>query len=257
MRQDRPESEWKTERRDHYRIVTDEIWQAVRARMGNDRLNAGTSGRGGCPKSLFGGLLHCSKCSGALVAVNKRYYGCVTRKERGSSTCEGVHISRQQTDERLLSVLRDELGADESQADIETTVRRYFAGECSGAQESAKHIREKIGEIANLTAVLAKIGISDAIMETLSKKENEREALKRTLAQTQVDADQFADIARRVREKTSELREALSGEATVEARQIIAKLMGPIGIERRKERTSRPTTTFPKGFLLQPLETCL
>jgi site-specific DNA recombinase len=149
-----------------------------------------------------------------------------------------VHISRQQTDERLLSVLRDERGADESQTDIETAVRRYFSSECSGAQESAKHIREKIGEltneIANLTAFLAKIGISDAIMETLSKKENEREALKRTLAQTQVDADQFADIARRVREKTSELREALSGEATAEARQIIAKLMGPIGIEAKE-----------------------
>ncbi|NLP65378.1 recombinase family protein [Paraburkholderia sacchari] len=237
VRQDRPESEWTTEHRDHYRIVTDEVWQAVRARMGTDRLNAGTSGAGRPPRTLFGGLLRCPSCGGAMVAVSARAYGCVTRKERGSAACPGVHLRREQTDERLLGVLRDELGADVSQADIEAAVRRYFAGEYAGAQESAKQIKEKIGEltdeIANLTAALAKIGVSDALLEALSKKEREREALKRTLAHTQVNADQFTDIARRVRERTNELREALSGDATAEARQIIAKLMGPIGIELR------------------------
>jgi site-specific DNA recombinase len=105
------------------------------------------------------------------------------------------------------------------------------------AQESAKQVREKIEalttEIANLTAVLAKIGVSDAIMETLSAKEKERETLKRMLAQSQVNASQFTGITKRVRDKVMELREALSGDATAEARQIIATLIGPIGIELR------------------------
>ncbi|HEX7937026.1 MAG TPA: recombinase family protein [Paraburkholderia sp.] len=237
VRQDRPESEWKTEQRDHYRIVSDELWKAVRQRMGADRLNAGTSGAGRPSRTLFGGLLRCPKCGGAMVSINKRYYGCVTRKERGARVCEGVHIFREQTDERLLSVLRDELYADDSQADIDAAVRHYFAGEFSVAQESAKQTKEKIAtlttEIENLTQVLAEIGISPAIMERLKKSENERETLKRTLARTQIHSDQFAGIARRVREKTRELREALSGDATTEARQIIATLMGPIGIELR------------------------
>ncbi|MEZ0604551.1 hypothetical protein ACAX43_20680 [Paraburkholderia sp. IW21] len=102
-----------------------------------------------------------------------------------------------------------------------------------------------------------RIGISDAIMETLSKRESEREALKRTLAQTQVNANQFADIARRVREKTSELREVLSAEATAEARQFIAKLMGPIGIEAKEGAYFATYDDVSKRLLLQRLETSL
>jgi hypothetical protein len=105
----RPESEWRTEQRDHYRIVSDELWQAVRQRMGADRLNAGTSGAGRPVRTLFGGLLRCPLCDGAMVAVSARAYGCVTRKERGAEVCKGVHLLRAQTDERLLGVLRDEL----------------------------------------------------------------------------------------------------------------------------------------------------
>ncbi|WP_144112679.1 recombinase family protein [Paraburkholderia sp. BCC1886] len=239
VQQDRPQDEWKTVKRDHYRIISDELWSAVRARMGADRLNAGTSGKGGFPKSLFGGLLRCPKCGGAMVSVNRRYYGCVTRKERGAHACEGMHIFREQTDERLLNVLRQELCSDEAQADIDSAVRRFFAAELLGAQETEKQAKDKIEsltrEIGNLTQALAEIGISAAIIERLEQSEAEREKLTQLLARTKGRRDLFTEVSQRVRQKTLELKEALTGDATNEAKRIIATLMGPIGIEQKED----------------------
>ncbi|WP_249216095.1 recombinase family protein [Burkholderia cenocepacia] len=132
IRQDRPESEWKVEQRDHYRIVSDEVWQAVRNRMGKDRLNGGTTGIGHPLRTLFGGYLRCSQCGGAMIAINALYYGCATRKERGVHACRGMNISRPQTDEQLLNVLRSELLSENAQADIDAAARRYFAAEMGG-----------------------------------------------------------------------------------------------------------------------------
>jgi site-specific DNA recombinase len=114
VRQDRPQDEWKTVKRDHYRIISDELWRKVRQRMGAERLNAGTSGAGRPARTLFGGLLRCPLCGGAMASVNQRHYGCVARKERGKHVCQGVNILREQTDERLLGILREELCADDA-----------------------------------------------------------------------------------------------------------------------------------------------
>ncbi|QSN62384.1 MULTISPECIES: recombinase family protein [unclassified Caballeronia] len=56
VRENRPEHEWKTEHRAHYRIVSDELWEAVRARMVSDRLNSGTIGKSAPLKTLFSAL---------------------------------------------------------------------------------------------------------------------------------------------------------------------------------------------------------
>ncbi|WP_374728686.1 recombinase family protein [Caballeronia fortuita] len=140
VREDRPELEWKTDHRDHYRIVQDDLWHAVRARMGADRLNSGAKGKSAPPRTLFSGVLCCALCGGALTAINPRYYGCVTRKERGKHACEGISVYREQTDERLLSVLRDELCSEPAQADIDagrspiSRARRYPPGRGQGRQ---------------------------------------------------------------------------------------------------------------------------
>ncbi|WP_081851893.1 recombinase family protein [Caballeronia zhejiangensis] len=98
QRHERPQSEWKTEHREHYRLLTDDLWNAVRARMGVDRLNAGSTGRSGVRRSLFSGLLRCPHCTGALLVVDRTRYGCVTRKERGRHACEGIFVVREHTD---------------------------------------------------------------------------------------------------------------------------------------------------------------
>ncbi len=237
VRENRPPSEWKTEQRAHYRMLPDELWFAVRARMGTDRLNSGTKGRSAPPRTLFAGVLRCAHCGGALTSINQRNYGCVTRKERGKHACEGISVLREQTDERLLGVLRDELCSEAAQADIDAVVRRYF-GSDDTEREAAKLAKSKIDtltkEMENLSQAIAELGMSAALIERFKRTEAEREALQQVLAKRKIGSDQYADIAQRVRRKTAELGKVLAG-STGEARQIIATLFGPIIVEKRDE----------------------
>ena len=101
-RLDRPQEEWVTDNRPELRIVSDELWQAVRERMGRATLQGGSAGKGKRPRTLFGGLLYCGKCGGAVVATNARNYSCAARKDRGAVVCEGVVAQRAVVDKRLM-----------------------------------------------------------------------------------------------------------------------------------------------------------
>ncbi|MDR0480578.1 MAG: zinc ribbon domain-containing protein, partial [Gallionellaceae bacterium] len=82
---------------------------AVRARIDGSRLANGSKSKGARPKTLFGGLLRCSKCGGAMIAVDKNYYGCAARKDRGEVVCVGTTVSRSAVEKRLLGTIRDDL----------------------------------------------------------------------------------------------------------------------------------------------------
>jgi site-specific DNA recombinase len=94
------------------------------------------------------------------------------------------------------------------------------------------------------------MGVSQAIVDRLRKTETEGHELKRELQQTQISADQFTGIAKRVWEKTLELKEALTGDSTSEARQIIVNLMGPIEIEVRDGAYFATYEDVPKWLLV-------
>jgi hypothetical protein len=67
------------------------------------------NGRNGMPPTLFGELIKCPHCGGGMVVVNSRLYGCTARKDRGSAICRGFTLPRKLADERLLTVLRNDL----------------------------------------------------------------------------------------------------------------------------------------------------
>ncbi|MBK6599932.1 MAG: recombinase zinc beta ribbon domain-containing protein [Proteobacteria bacterium] len=54
---------------------------------------SGHRGRGGAPRTLFGGLLRCGHCGGPMIAVHTRY-GCAAHKTRGSAICQGTSAPR-------------------------------------------------------------------------------------------------------------------------------------------------------------------
>ena len=85
----RPREEWHVAERPDLRIVDDETWSAVRARMEAPRQGVARRGRGGAPRTLFGGLLRCERCGGPMIAVHARYYGCAAHKTRGPADLHG------------------------------------------------------------------------------------------------------------------------------------------------------------------------
>jgi hypothetical protein len=118
----RPPEEWKIAERPGLRIVSDELWQTVRARMASPRRRSGQRGRSAPMRTLFGGLLRCAVCGGAMVAVQARYYGCAAHKDRGPTVCRGTFAPRRETDARLIGELQTVLAPD-AIAKIERRVR--------------------------------------------------------------------------------------------------------------------------------------
>src|SRR5205085_9134010 len=114
------------------------------------------------PRTLFGGLLRCGVCGGAMVAVHKRYYGCAAHKDRGPAVCTGTFAPRGETDRRLIAELRQQVLAPEAIAKIRIRVRDLLQDlQRRGNREVDAHTarRETLeGEINRLTTQSLKWG---------------------------------------------------------------------------------------------------
>lgn len=237
VRIDRPRHEWRIDERPALRIVSDEQWTAVRARMQAPAWRA--TKPGGQPRTLFGGLLRCAGCGGAVVAVDRYTYGCAAHKDRG--TCAGVRVARRAADARLVAAVRDELQDAEAIAHVRGQVRALLAGAERDAARLARERetrgRELEREIAHLVDAVASVGVSPAIAGRLRAAEAELAGL-RDLGGAVVtrESDRFADreIDAAYRRLLMRLQNALQGDVT-RARSLLADVLGPVRIERLGE----------------------
>ena len=100
-----PESEWIIEEVPELRIVSQDLWDAVKERQEKtrrtvtaDRARGIRSERARRPVYLFSGLLKCGQCGGSYTLVSGTNYGCANRKTRG--TCDnGLSIKRTELEE--------------------------------------------------------------------------------------------------------------------------------------------------------------
>lgn len=235
-RLDRPPEEWHVRDRPDLRIVPDDLWQATRARMSNPR-RAGGRGKGPPARTLFGGLLRCGHCGGAVTAIDGRQYGCVARKDRGPTVCTGVRVSREALDRRLLSMIRDDLASPEAMIELQTAVQRLVRDADAQRRKTAEQARSRALEvdrkIANLVAALSAAGHSDALLAALRAAEQERAALDTPIGPAP-DRDVGRALAR-YRQMLADLQGALSTDRD-RARQLLADIMGPVRLEQQGEQ---------------------
>ncbi|MEA5097868.1 MAG: recombinase family protein, partial [Burkholderiaceae bacterium] len=196
QRIDRPENEWKISPMPHLRIVPDELWRKVQQRLANQRQTSG-KGRGRPAKTLFGGLLTCPYCGGAIVAINTKLYGCANRKDRGLAVCKGISVSRQATDAALLGVLHENLLADV--CNIEAKVREIINDHKPAKDAPKTRIAELDAEITHLVNAIATIGVSETLAARLKIAETERALLKKSINTQPLDVTP-AEIAALVRQ---------------------------------------------------------
>ena len=236
----RPREEWHVAERPDLRIVDDETWSGVRARMEAPRQGTGRRGRGGAPRTLFGGLLRCGRCGGPMIAVHSRYYGCAAHKTRGPAICEGTFAPRAESDRRLIQGLREEVLAPAAIARIRTRVKELLQnlqGQSSTEAEARNgRIAGLQGEINRLTDAIAQMGLSAALRTRLEAAEAELADLTAQGAKTQGRAPAYdsEQIGARIREVALRLEEALAGDVEV-ARGILAKRLGEIRVEERDD----------------------
>ena len=206
----RPKQEWRIIERPELRIVSDELWTAVRARMEKPRREGGSRGRSAAPRTLFGGLMRCGHCGGAIIAVDQRCYGCAARKDRGPAVCNGMTARRRDVDERLLSVVKEELLAPGAIVEVQRLVGEVLATTSAEAgkrkQSVAVRVAELDREIANLVQAIATVGMSPALQARLVAAERERADIDRRAATDVGPPKAGADVLARYKRFVVELQ---------------------------------------------------
>ncbi len=241
-RHERPAAEWRIMEREDLRIVPADTWQAVRRRMDTPRLQGGTKGRGAKPTTLFGGLLRCGNCGGAVVAINKYDYGCAAHKDRGPSVCPGILTKRDTTDRRILSTIHDEMLSPAAIADLRAELRRLIAAPDDTGTQAERLDRE----IRNLADAIATAGYVPELQRRLEAATRQRDTLRARPHARAIDVD---DLVADYREALLNLPAVLAQDVSA-ARTALRETIGEIPLEQRGEEVWARITTRPGQLLL-------
>jgi site-specific DNA recombinase len=232
----RPREDWLVVERPELRIVTDDAWKLVRNRKNRRKEAWCERPTTSPPRTLFGGLMRCSRCKGPMIAVSHYAYGCANRKDRGKAVCTGTYAPRVDTERRLVGFVRDELLAPEAITEIEHQTAQIIAEARHSATDGARHrdARRAVleAEIKRLVDAIATIGASGAIAERLKRAEADLAVLDQATPQNISAPDRFV-IARKVRETLLDLASSLKEDVHRDrAREALRQVLGEIRIEQ-------------------------
>ena len=235
-----PESEWIIEEVPELRIVSQDLWDAVKERQEKtrrtvtaDRAREIRSERARRPVYLFSGLLKCGQCGGSYTLVSGTNYGCANRKTRG--TCDnGLSIKRTELEETILSGLKDELM---DPVLVREFIRSYhdnlngrFAAEDSRRQGLRKQLSKINKELESLVAAVKAGILSDTLQAEFEHLERDKRVIEQELAtEPPPPIHLHPNLAEIYRKKVENLTEALNAEETrQEAGEIIRGLIDEI-----------------------------
>ena len=131
---------WELKAVPELRIIDQPLWEAVKARQKQVRVEMPKDGSLGLNAThrrqfLLSGLLECGCCGGGYTIVGKDRYGCATR--RGKGTCDnGQTILRQRIEARVLGALRTAMLTPER---VETFIRSFAEEQAQAQRESGAH----------------------------------------------------------------------------------------------------------------------
>src|ERR671919_1666158 len=106
-----PKAEWITKEIPSLRIVSDELWNAVKDRQSATRrtiTRAGNIGFARRPQYLFSGLSKCGICGAGFIMAGRNRLACFGAREKG--TCDNhLTIRRDEVEARVLKALEAKL----------------------------------------------------------------------------------------------------------------------------------------------------
>jgi site-specific DNA recombinase len=147
-----PRAEWEETEVPELRLVDQELWDQVKVRQTEARIEMGRDDDGNAlnrthrRQFLLSGLLRCGSCGGGYTIIGEDRYGCATR--RGKGTCDNRQtITRQRIEARVLGGLKERMLTPDL---IEEFVRSF-------AEEMATQQREATGNQTRLNRDLAEV----------------------------------------------------------------------------------------------------
>ncbi len=227
----KPESEWIKVASPEQRIVSDELWNAVQARLRfvNEAYGDRAGRRGGLLNSrsassryIFSGLLKCGTCGGSITITSgagKRHraadYGCPAREFRG--TCSNTRrIPSDVLEKQLLAKLQHDVlsqaAIDYVFQQLEARLSQHLARVGGNLEDMGRRRAKLETELRNLTSVVAGGMDSPSLRQGITEREAEISALTaKTLGRGKNSVQtQIRDLRKRVAADLGDLRALLS-----------------------------------------------
>ena len=161
------------------RIISDELWEAVRNRMESNKRGQGR--KNGDKKSkrfyMLSGLTKCKECGAGYVgqtSVNgkgyvTRYYACNGRKRKGD--CPNKPINADWLENEVLKCvakLCDEMDLEKLTRDVNNAIKELLQDQKQEIERQEALIKGLRREESNLVDAIAKIGINPALSGRLA-----------------------------------------------------------------------------------------
>ncbi|MGM0411931.1 MAG: recombinase zinc beta ribbon domain-containing protein, partial [Pseudomonadota bacterium] len=199
------------------------------------RARGGRPGRHGRGSPyIFSGLLRCAECGASYVIVSARDYGCATHKDRGPAACSNNHrVRREHLEERLLTVIRDDLLTEESFETFMDMAREAMEESQPDPAAIRKRLQEAERERDNLVQAIRQGIASPAVKEELEQAERTVKAAQEELtAAESLAGDGVATLLPRARERFKALADSLRESVDPDVmRQTLSEVTGPIDLE--------------------------
>ncbi len=235
-----PESEWIVREVPKLRIVHQRLWNRVKARQKKTKQNRKTQTENHFrdrrrPRHLLSGLLRCGVCKGSYTTMNKDYFGCSTRHNKG--TCDNKrYIQREKLERTILAGLRFHLIRPESfeafcKAFTEEANRQRIALSAEADAKRSELVKiEK--DLTKLLDTLKGGGQADIIVREIQRLESRQKALEASLASASEPPPLIhPGMAKLYQQKLERLYETLQSEETrQEAMTVLRTLIDYIEI---------------------------
>jgi len=237
-----PREAWEVVEITELRIVDDTLWNAVKARQKEVRVEIGRDEDGDAlnrthrRRFLLSGLLECGACGAGYTIIGLDRYGCAAHRSAG--TCvNDLTIRRQEIEARVLGGLKDKLMAPEM---VEAFIGEYQAEVNRAARETeqmlASHRRERSEVTRKIEAVLK--AIEDGMYYPSMKKRMRALETRREQLDCELEAAMPAPTVRLhpklgevYREKIANLEKALNDESIrSEAAEVLRGLIDKIAL---------------------------
>ncbi|RUR52749.1 recombinase family protein [Vreelandella populi] len=242
---ERPQSEWKKIDVPELRIIDKVTWAKVRHRIDDGRDEYGRKSAHRPLKSLLGGILRCPHCQGPMAGRDRYYYGCSVHHNTGPLACSGYRIRRQHVDNRMLSIVRQDLLSPAAARLYEKEFRQHLKDNSNAGKVKAakKRLGEVEQEISRMIDAIVSVGASPALSARLKAAERERDSLNEIVGQGDQETE-VPDIRGIFKRQLLNLGEALKREPEI-ARTAMGQIFGRVGLELRGNEVWGQIKTSP------------
>jgi len=235
----RPRSEWVWHDASELRIVPEDLWQRVQARLQQRAWTPGAR-EGARPKYLLSGLLVCGECNARYVIQQHRpgvqHYGCAVHYDRGPAVCDNGRLVRRDSMERKvieyvfgdLFTPRRLAYLDRAVAEaVERMTRR--SGDATAEREAA--LRQARRELDNIAAAIRQGILTPTTRQMLEDAERRVAALEQAVREARRAPAPVVSVRSVVERDLRDLRGLLETNVD-EARRMLAFAMDKIVLLR-------------------------